>query len=333
MIAVLIGGTGTLGKQVLPLLLSNPQIERVRILSRGEHIQVHWWEAMDASTRARVDFFVGDCRDRERMIKATKHAQVVFHLAAMKSVDKAEYDPWEAVQTNIMGTKNVMEACLENGVEKAIFTSTDKAVAPLNIYGASKLVAEKLWIQGNIGRHRTRFSVCRYGNVLGSQGSVLSKWKKAYEAKMPICITHEEMTRFFLLPKQAAEFVVTSVQQMTGGEVFVPKMKSTTLMNLARAFVELQGAALNPDDVNWMGIRPGEKMHECLISPDEVGLVTDDQSRFIRWPEKNLFPVQRRGLSIQFVPESLAQFGYTSFVAERFSMEELKELIQWQSLD
>ncbi len=275
-IVLIVGGTGTLGKNCIPILLQNPQIERIRILSRGEHTQMEMHEALSEEARKRIDFFIGDCRDRERMLHASQGAHLVFHFAAMKSVDKAEYDPWEAVQTNIIGTKNVIEACLQNQVEKAIFTSTDKAVAPLNIYGASKLVAEKLFIQGNIGKSRTRFSVMRYGNVIGSNGSVLTKWKTKIEAGKKIEITDAEMTRFFISPKNAAKFVVDSSERATGGEVFIPKMKSCTMINLARALFTYLGVNKSPlDEADFVGIRPGEKMHEVLISSDEVELSTD----------------------------------------------------------
>lgn len=307
---------------MLPLLLSNPQIERVRILSRGEHLQTEMQESLQDS---RVDFFVGDCRDFERVKKAMQDCEVVFHFAAMKSVDKAEYDPWEAVRTNIEGTKNVINACLETKVGKAIFTSTDKAVAPLNIYGATKLVAEKLFIQSNIGRHRTRFSVCRYGNVFGSQGSVVPKWKKALAEKKPLKITHQEMTRFFLLPPEAASFVVECTKEMEGGEVFVPKMKSTTMVDLAMNFLRLEGRSeIRLDDFEWLGLRPGEKMHECLIASDEVSLVTDTHSKFIRWPEMNLFPTLKRGKKVTK--------AFTSYDAERFTTAELERLILWPKI-
>lgn len=323
MIVLIIGGTGTLGKQVTSILLRNPQIERLRILSRGEHSQMEMQEFYNqGSDGARLDFFVGDVRDRDRIREASKDCNHVYHFAAMKSVDKAEYDPWEAVLTNIEGTKNVIEACKENKVKKAIFTSTDKAVAPLNIYGASKLVAEKLFIQANIGRHETSFGVCRYGNVLGSNGSVFAKWRKRMESGQKIPLTHEEMTRFFILPERAAEFVTTSLEQMKGGEIFIPQMKSTTMINLARAFMELHGKDFHMANADWIGIRPGEKMHEVLISEDEKECITHQDDRFIRWPEKNLFPVKRRGRAWTK--------SFTSYTAERFTSSELKELIRCQ---
>lgn len=320
MIILICGGTGTLGKHVIPLLLKNPRVERIRVLSRGEHTQM---ELQEKWKKERVDFFVGDIRDRERMIQASRDCDRLFHFAAMKSVDKAEYDPWEAVQTNIYGTKNIIDACLQNDIERAIFTSTDKAVAPLNIYGASKLVAEKLFVQANIGKHRTRFAVCRYGNVLGSNGSVLQKWRKKLATSQNLPLTHEEMTRFFILPQKAAEFVVECMDEMDGGEIFIPKMKSTTMVNLARAFMKSEGKKFQMAQAEWIGIRPGEKMHEVLISDDEIYLTTDVGSRFIRWPNENLFPYALRGKKVQK--------GFTSLNAERFTEGELGELIECPS--
>lgn len=332
MIVLIVGGTGTLAQAMIPLLLKNPQIERLRLLSRGEHAQTLLQEKL-GDLKERVDFFVGDCRDEARIKKASEHCQQVFHFAAMKSIDKAEYDPWEAVQTNIQGTKNVIEACLKNQVEKAIFTSTDKAVSAINCYGATKLVAEKLWIQANIGKHRTRFSVGRFGNMLGSNGSVFHKWKRQLEQGKALSITHEEMTRFFLLPSEAAEFILRSIETMRGGEVFIPKMKSSSMLVLAKAFQEWftkEQESLDLTSVDWMGLRPGEKMDECLISPDEVDLITEEDTQFIRWPEMNLFAHQKRGEPLLMDPKFMKQKGFTSKLAERFTIEELKGMIEWQ---
>jgi len=316
--ALILGGTGTLGKQVLPLLFENPEIRRVRILSRGEHTQMEMYDSLTDKAKQHIDFLVGDVRDLKRIVRASKDCSTVFHFAAMKSVDKAEYDPWEAVQTNIMGTNNVIEACIKNGVDKAIFTSSDKAVSPLNIYGASKLVAEKLFVQANIGNHKTKFSVMRYGNVLASNGSVIARWKDAIKKKSSIRVTDKNMTRFFIVPEDAAGFVVMASYKATGGEVFVPKMKSTSMGDLWNAFQEVSGKSY---DVIETGIRPGEKMHEVLISEDEMSLTTDCHDHYIRWPNEGFFPFQKRGEPMKT--------HFSSKDAVRFTHEELKELIQW----
>jgi len=311
-VACLIGGSGTLGKALTEHILQTKSFDRIRILSRGEHRQI---ELQEKFSNDPVDFFIGDCRDLERMLRATQGCDTVFHLAAMKSVDKAEYDPWEAVQTNIIGTRNVLRSCVRNQVRHAIFTSTDKAVAPVNIYGASKLVAEKLWIAGNIGHHKTKFSACRYGNVVGSQGSVIEKWFSAAKSSKPIKITSGSMTRFFITVKRAAEFVHDCAEKMSGGEVFIPKMKSLEMWKLAQIFQKMYGC-----DISNMETRPGEKIHECLISEDELDLVTDIGHYYVRWPEKNLWPFEKVGFAIKD--------AFTSFTADRFNDEEIKEMIQ-----
>ena len=260
-----------------------------------------------------VDFIIGDVRDGERMGEASRDCSVVLMLAAFKSVDKAEYDPWECVQTNIIGTHNVVKACQENGVARAVYTSTDKAVAPLNLYGATKLTAEKLWLQGNVGSQQTLFSAVRYGNVLGSQGSVLWKWRKG----PPYYLTDPTMTRFFISAGGAAEMVLEAYEEMSGGEIFIPKLKSTTMGDLFEAAVGLE------DEVIYTNWRPGEKAHECLVSSDEAHLVTDIGKFYVRWPSHNLFPVTRCGMEA-VIPES----GFTSLGAKAFTREELKELCQ-----
>lgn len=304
MIITILGGTGTLGQALVPYLLETYPEARIRILSRGEHRQL---EMQETYSNEPVDFLVGDVRDKNRVFRAVEDSEIVFHFAAMKSVDKAEYDAREAVLTNVEGTLNVIEACQKQEVKRAIFTSSDKAVSPINVYGASKLLAEKLFIsQGNVGKHETKFSVCRYGNVAGSQGSLLYRFKEADT----IPITNLAMTRFFISPENAAKFVLSSVHLMNGGEVFIPKMKSTGLETLVRVLDK-------PYDI--IGERPGEKLHECLIALEEARFVTDIGDRFIRWPSHETFPIKKHGTPI---PER----EYTSFNAERFTDLELKKL-------
>lgn len=306
---LIVGGTGTLGEHLTPLLLQDPSVSRVRLLSRGEHRQIELAEKLNSD---RVDFFLGDCRDAGRMLSASIGCQAVFHLASIKSVDKAEYDPLEAIKTIILGTENVIEACKANGVEQALFTSTDKAVDPHNIYGACKLVSEKLFVAGNIGSHNTRFSCVRYGNVLSSQGSVLAKWKRCVETGKTLEVMDGGMTRFFILPSEAALFVYRRWKEMKGAEVFIPRMKATTLNELRLAFAPNHPYEVKP-------IRSGEKVHECLVSKNEEMLTTDMGDHFIRWPSINLFPVSIRG--------SFGVKEFTSETAERMTQEELKEMI------
>lgn len=308
MSVLIIGGTGTLAQALVPLLLECYPDQRIRILSRGEHRQLEMWMNFRG---APIDYLVGDVRDYQRIMKATEGVETVFLFAAMKSVDKAEHDPREAVLTNVNGALNVVDACQRNGVSRVMFTSTDKAVCPINIYGATKLTAEKLIQQGNIGKHNTKFSVCRYGNVAGSQGSILDKFKNEVEIE----ITDPKMTRFFISKQDAANFVLSSMHMMNGGEVFIPKMKSTDLGMLAEAMGK-------PYKV--IGERPGEKMDECLIAKEEVRFVTDIGDRYVRWPSHDLFPVKRWGLPVN------GREDYTSFNAERFTKEELLKICRGQ---
>jgi len=284
------GGTGTLGKQLIPLLLKNRSklgISRIRVLSRGEHRQLECAKLLGTDY---VDFLIGDVRDAERVEYACRDVKGVFHLAAFKSVDKAEYDPEECVKTNVNGTINVIKACIQNGVKKAMFTSSDKAVAPVNIYGASKLCAEKLWMQGNVGKHKTRFSACRYGNVLGSAGSVIEKWREG----PPYCLTVPNMTRFWITQAKAARFVLECYQDMIGGEIFIPKMKAARIIEVLSAVLN-KGDSAPIDDVEQIGIRPGEKLHEVLFTADEYINVTECAEYFIRWPSHKLYPFKVRG--------------------------------------
>lgn len=309
-IALVVGGTGTLGQEFVPIIASH--FERVRVLSRSEHPQIRMEQKLGLKN---VDYLMGDIRDPNRMIEACKDVEAVFHFAATKSVDKVEYDPYEAVLTNIVGTHNVIKACQKQGVSRAIFTSTDKAVAPLNQYGASKLCAEKLWIAGNVGSYLTRFSAVRYGNVFGSNGSVIQKWKTSTNYK----ITDPLMTRFFMKIERAANFVFDSYKLMQGGEIFIPKMKSCSIGELFDVVVPNAGA----QDVDIVGLRPGEKMHETLITEEECRLVTETPHAFIRWPSHKLFPFKRIG-----IPMHTVTGGYTSENAIRFEKIEIEELCQ-----
>jgi UDP-N-acetylglucosamine 4,6-dehydratase len=212
----------------------------------------------------RLRYFIGDVRDRERLVRAMHGVDIVVHAAALKQVPACEYNPMEAIKTNIMGTANVVEAALDAGVKKVLTVSTDKAVSPANLYGATKLAAEKLTIQSNAyaGGSATRFSCVRYGNVVGSRGSVVPLFLKL-RSTGKVTITDDRMTRFWLSLDQGVRFVIDSIEQMEGGEVFVPKIPSTKVTDLARAIA--------PDaKLEIIGIRPGEKLHEMLISEDEA---------------------------------------------------------------
>ena len=312
--SLIVGGTGTLAGALIPLLLSDPRITRIRCLSRGEHKQEEFRERFKGE---RIDWFLGDVRDKERVLLASEGCEQVYHLAAHKGVDSAEYQPTECIATNVLGTHNVIYAARKNLVGRVIFTSTDKSVEPINIYGATKLVAEKMMVEANVGRHSTRYSVCRYGNVLGSNGSVVQKWRQGWNS-----VTDPNMTRFFIRPKEAANFVYSGMTYMEGGEVFIPKMKSTTIG-------ELYSCVRKDKTFNIVGVRPGEKFHECLCSKHEADLVTDFGWCFVRWPEFGLFPSRKRGSEVEAdLLNQIRNDGYTSFVAPRFSPEELESICQ-----
>lgn len=309
MIVLVTGGTGTLGQVLVPMLFDMLNPTRVRVLSRGEHKQSEMEEHLRDLP---IDYFVGDVRDKDRIWYATKGVDMVFHLAAVKSVDKAEYNPNEAIETNITGTQNVVDACIKHGVHRAIFTSTDKAAEPLNVYGATKLTAERLFIQSNSysGENGCQFGAVRYGNVLGSNGSVIQKWNTCIKEGQKPKLTNPDMTRFWITRKQAAEFVLWSMKSFSRGEVRIPKMKACTMGELYRAFCYSREIDLKP---NIVGVRQGEKMAEKLFGDEEVPLVTDVTSCWVRWPNKPQYPVQVYGSQVK---EPVSSSTVTKFKSE-----------------
>ena len=256
------GGTGSFGKKFTKILLEEKQPKKIIVFSRDE-LKQHEMK-IQGYDHASMRYFIGDVRDRERLVRAMNGVDIVVHAAALKQVPACEYNPMEAIKTNIMGTSNVVEAALDAGVEKVMTISTDKAVNPVNLYGATKLAAEKLTVQSNAyaAGTATRYSCVRYGNVVGSRGSVVPLFLMQ-RASGSITITDERMTRFWLSLEQGVRFVMDCIEQMEGGEVFVPKIPSTKVVDLA--------SAIAPDArLNIIGIRPGEKLHEVLISQDEA---------------------------------------------------------------
>ena len=256
------GGTGSFGKKFTKILLEEKQPKKIIVFSRDE-LKQHEMK-IQGYDHASMRYFIGDVRDRERLVRAMNGVDIVVHAAALKQVPACEYNPMEAIKTNIMGTSNVVEAALDAGVQKVMTISTDKAVNPVNLYGATKLAAEKLTVQSNAyaAGTATRYSCVRYGNVVGSRGSVVPLFLMQ-RASGSVTITDERMTRFWLSLEQGVRFVMDCIEQMEGGEVFVPKIPSTKVVDLA--------SAIAPDArLNIIGIRPGEKLHEVLISQDEA---------------------------------------------------------------
>lgn len=275
-VVLVTGGTGSFGKKFIKILLEEHKPKKVIVFSRDE-LKQHEMQ-VGGYNQENLRYFIGDIRDRERLLRALHGVDIVVHAAALKQVPACEYNPMEAIKTNIMGTANVVEAALDAGVKKVLMVSTDKAVSPANLYGATKLAAEKLTIQSNAyaGGSATRFSCVRYGNVVGSRGSIVPLFLNQ-RASGRITVTDDRMTRFWLSLDQGVRFVIHCIEQMEGGEVFVPKIPSTKVVDLAKAI------APNAE-IDIIGIRPGEKLHEMLISEDEARHTIELDSMFVVQP-------------------------------------------------
>jgi len=266
------GGTGSFGRAFLAEVLANHNPQRIAIFSRDELKQYEMKQHYLNDERVR--FFLGDIRDRERLRMAMNGVDYVVHAAALKQVDTAEYNPMEFVKTNILGSENVLTTAIDDGVKKIVALSTDKASSPINLYGATKLTADKLFISGNHYSYArgTKFAVVRYGNVMASRGSVIPFWRELAAQGKPLPITDTRMTRFWITLQQAVDFVIDSFSLMDGGELYVPRIPSMKLTDLAEAIAP--GAALAE-----IGIRPGEKLHEEMIS-------LDDGRQTVRLPDR-----------------------------------------------
>jgi UDP-N-acetylglucosamine 4,6-dehydratase len=256
------GGTGSFGRQFIATILAKYKPTRMVVFSRDELKQFEMQQELNAPC---MRYFLGDVRDRERLIQAMRGVDFVVHAAALKQVPAAEYNPTECIRTNVNGAENVIYSALENGVTKVIALSTDKAASPINLYGATKLLSDKLFVAANniSGAHKTRFAVVRYGNVVGSRGSVFPYFRKLVnDGAHELPITDPRMTRFWITLQQGVDFVIRGFERMYGGELFVPKIPSARIVDLARAIApQLQHRTT--------GIRPGEKLHELMISRDD----------------------------------------------------------------
>jgi UDP-N-acetylglucosamine 4,6-dehydratase len=256
------GGTGSLGKALIQYLMKNTKVRRIAIYSRDELKQHNLRNEIGEDARLR--WFIGDIRDLERLKRALHGVNFVIHAAALKQVDTGEYNPMEFIKTNVLGSQNVIDAAIDAGVKKVVALSTDKASSPINLYGATKLTADKLFVAANNYSHSygTTFSVVRYGNVMGSRGSVIPFWKSLANAGQPLPITDLRMTRFWISIEQAVQFVMESLEIMQGGELYVPHIPSMRIVDLA--------SAVAPEaKLEEVGMRPGEKLHEEMISSDD----------------------------------------------------------------
>ncbi|HEY8721821.1 UDP-N-acetylglucosamine 4,6-dehydratase (inverting) [Pengzhenrongella sp.] len=274
------GGTGSFGKAFVRELLDNHDPRRVVILSRDELKQSDARRLYNDDPRLR--WFIGDIRDRSRLDRAMHGVDYVVHAAALKQVDTAEYNPFEYVQTNVYGSQNVIDAAIDSGVKKVVALSTDKASSPINLYGATKLCADRMFVSGNsyAAAYETRFAVVRYGNVSGSRGSVVPLFRRLAEEGASIPITDKRMTRFWITLPQAVQFVLESFEIMTGGELYVPKIPSLRINDLAEAI-----APGSP--IHEIGIRPGEKLHEEMIAPDDSRRTVRLGDRYVVMPYVN----------------------------------------------
>ena len=270
------GGTGSFGRKCTEILLREYSPRRLVIFSRDEQKHVEMSRTLFSPDKHRqIRYFVGDVRNKARLTSALRGVEFVIHAAAMKHVDVAEYNPQECIHTNIGGAENLIHACIESGVSKVVALSTDKAASPVNLYGATKLCSDKLFVAANSlsGSHGSRFSVVRYGNVLGSKGSVVPFFLKE-RTKGVLPITDKRMTRFIITLDQGVRFVLNAFERMAGGEIFVPKIPSTSIMDIARAVA--------PECANRVvGIRPGEKLHECMIPEDEARQTREFEDHFV----------------------------------------------------
>ena len=275
-VVLVTGGTGSFGKKFVEIMLSEYRPQKLIIFSRDE-LKQHEMRAagLDHSS---LRYFLGDVRDPQRLERAFAGVTVVVHAAALKQVPACEYNPFEAIQTNIMGGKNVIDAAINRGVRRLVALSTDKAVNPINLYGATKLCAEKMFVQANAyaGAQDTRFSCVRYGNVVGSRGSVIPIFLEQRK-RGRITITDPRMTRFWITLEQGVRFVIRCLEQMHGGEIFVPKIPSMKILDMAQA--------VGPDcQIDCVGIRPGEKLHEVLLSEDESRKAVETDDMFVIQP-------------------------------------------------
>lgn len=321
------GGTGSLG-QALTKHLLELDVKAIRIFSRNESKQVEMEAKFDDG---RLRFFVGDIRDKERLLTALEDVDIVFHAAALKHVPKIEYNPFEAIKTNVIGSQNVIDACIKNDVEKAICIGTDKAVSPFNTYGATKLLMEKLFVTAinytNTQKHKTKFLAVRYGNVLGSSGSVIPKFIQQIKQKKEITITDPKMTRFSITMEEALNLIMKAAELGNSSEIFIPKLKSYSINNVKNSLFKLLGDTKE----NIIGIRPGEKLHEILINSEEMRYTWEMDGIFIIFnplqinEKYNPELIQKQYENIKRV-EGMEQ--YSSENAERISENELQQKIQ-----
>ncbi|MDA1292898.1 MAG: UDP-N-acetylglucosamine 4,6-dehydratase (inverting) [bacterium] len=310
------GGTGSFGKKFIETVLKEHKPKRLIIFSRDELKQYEM--VNNGFNDSCMRYFIGDIRDSNRLHRAMTGVDIVVHAAALKHVPACEYNPFEAVKTNIDGSQNIVEAALDCGVKKVLALSTDKAVNPVNLYGATKLVAEKIFVQGNAyrGSANTIFSCVRYGNVIGSRGSVVPLFQKQKESGT-VTITDDRMTRFWITLDQGVHFVINCIENMQGGEIFVPKISSMKMTDLAKAIA--------PDATQKViGIRAGEKLHEIMLSKDEARHAEEKEDSFVIVPENHSW--DEKSWKTTDLPENFEYASNTN--TEWITDNELKEILE-----
>lgn len=316
------GGSGSIGSYLVEALLNSP-CKSIRVLSNNEH-ELYSLEKKYGSNQ-KLRFLLGDIRDKGRLTIATEGADIVFHAAAVKHLPLCEFNPFDAVQTNVIGTQNIIEACISSNVEKFVFISTDKAASPLSTLGATKLLAERLTIAAMAYRRtlsRPVMYCIRFGNVLGTRGSVLELFYDQIKSNQPITITNKEMTRFTMTPQQAVNLILSTVKIAKGGEVFVLKMKVMRIVDLVQAMIELYSNNLNPQIIET-GVREGEKIHEDLITNEELARTRDLNGMFVI-PSHN---------TKDYDNLPLLKISYSSNLIKPMSVSEIKSLLQSMHID
>ncbi|MBI1920060.1 MAG: UDP-N-acetylglucosamine 4,6-dehydratase (inverting) [Geobacter sp.] len=317
------GGTGSFGKKFVETILAeHPGIERLVIYSRDELKQFEMAQQFSDAEFRQLRYFVGDVRDRDRLLRAMEGIDIVVHAAALKQVPACEYNPFEAIKTNIIGAQNVVEAAIDKGVKQVVALSTDKAAAPINLYGATKLCSDKLFIAANNfkGKHDIKFSVVRYGNVMGSRGSVIPFFlKKRHEGVLPI--TDERMTRFNITLEEGVNLVLYALENMWGGEIFVPKIPSYKITDVAEA--------LAPNsEKKIVGIRPGEKLHEEMITMTDALCTLEFDKHYVILPSIRQWDIDKYASTFdgKFCANGFCYNSGTN--SQWLSVEQIRELVK-----
>lgn len=312
------GGTGSWGQELVSQLLARHQPKAIKIYSRGEHKQV---EMRRAFSDTRVSFIIGDVRDKSRLTMAMRGADVVFHLAALKHVPVCEENPWEAVQTNIIGTQNVIEAAIANNAKKAVYVSSDKAVDPFNLYGATKSCGEQLILDAN-KHHTTKFVCIRAGNVIGTNGSVIPLFREQAMTGRDLTVTDNRMTRFFIRKQDAIKLLIKAVEERQGGEILVMKMPACKITDVATVFANRLGGGKS--NTRFVGVRPGEKHFEVLVSRYEVPYTYDLGSYFVILPAG----AKNKTAAYQKKKKQTLTEEYSSHNAATLNLKEVEQLLE-----